>query len=222
MYTGAVQIKNRTLSADMYYKNALVLKYTIHYPWFESTEFNSVLKINQQYAAKAIAYQQYCETSLYKSAAEEYDNSVINDYPVRVFESYVGYNVTYNRDCTLSLRFDRYEYTGGAHGMTVRYSDTWDLNDGRRIPLLEIYPQYKSEITGIITADIAAQMQSGNGWYFDDYEKNVAEYFSPEHYYINDKGLVVYFQLYEIAPYASGIPEFTIPYSDKVKRLRCR
>ena len=28
-----MQIKNRVLSADMYYKNTLVLKYIINYPW---------------------------------------------------------------------------------------------------------------------------------------------------------------------------------------------
>jgi hypothetical protein len=221
MDSGAVRIKTRTLAADMYYKNTLVLRYKINYPWFESSVFTT-LKINQHYAAKAIAYQQYCETSLYQSAAEEYDISITNEYPARVFEAVVNYNVTYNRDCTLSLYFDRYEYTGGAHGMTVRYSDTWDLQDGHRLELGAIYPAYASEITGIITADIAAEMQSGEGWYFEDYAKNVAEYFNPEHFYLTGAGLVVYFQLYEIAPYASGIPEFTIPYSDKVHRPRCK
>ncbi len=220
MEFGAVRVKTRTLAADMYYKNALVLKYTINYPWFESPVFK-MTKINEHYAAKAIAYQQYCETSLYQSAAEEYDISVTNEYPVRMFESVVNYNVTYNRDCTLSLYFDRYEYTGGAHGMTVRYSDTWNLQDGRRIELGEIYPAYASEITDIIIAEIATKMHSGEGWYFEDYEKNVAEYFNPQHFYLKSAGLVVYFQLYEIAPYASGIPEFMIPYSDSVKRPRC-
>lgn len=216
-----LNVKTRTLSADMYYKNTLVLKYKINYPWFESSVF-TVVKLNQHYAAKAIAYQQYCEMSLYQSAAEEYEYSVKNGYPVRMFEAVVAFNVTYNMDCTLSLYFDRYEYTGGAHGMTVRYSDTWDVKEARRIELAEIFPGYRSEINGIITADIAEQIEAGSGSYFDDYEKNLEEYFNPENFYLNGGGLVVYFQLYEIAPYASGIPEFTIPYSRSVFKPTCK
>ena len=33
------------------------------------------------------------------------------------------------------------------------------------------------------------------------------------YYYIKENKLVIYFSLYEIAPYASGIPEFEIPLS---------
>lgn len=214
-------VKTRTLSADMYYKNTLVLKYKINYPWFEPAE-SAVVKINQHYAAKAIAYQQYCEMSLFKSAAEEYDYSRKNGYPVRMFEAVVVFNVTYNIDCTLSLYFDRYEFTGGAHGMTLRYSDTWDIRDARRIGLEEIFPGYKTQVEGIIAGDIAAQIEAGSGAYFEDYQKNVAEYFNPENFYLSAEGLVVYFQLYDIAPYASGIPEFTIPYSQAVIKPSCR
>ena len=218
-----VHIKNRVLSADMYYKNTLVLKYIINYPWLESTEFfQQAVKINQHYATKSIAYQQYCELSLYQSAAEEYDNSVKNGYPVRVFEANADYVLTYNRNCALSMYFDSYEFTGGAHGSTVRYSDTWNLKDARRMSLAEIYPSYKDHITDEISSIISAQIAGGNKTYFDNYNENVAQYFNPESFYINYRGVVVYFQQYEIAPYSSGLPEFTIPYSNNVRRPKCR
>lgn len=217
-----VQVKNHVLSADMYHKNTLVLKYTINYPWFEDTNFpQSLLKINQQYATKAIAYQQFCEMSLYQSAVELYEYSVKNGYPVMVFEAVVNYTITYNKDCTLSLYFDQYEYTGGAHGNTIRHSDTWDVQSAHLIPLVEIYPTYRLYITGIISGEIAAQMKSGSSLYFDDYQKNVEQYFNPENFYLKPAGLIVYFQQYEIAPYSSGIPEFTIPYSKSVKKPEC-
>ena len=56
-----------------------------------------------------------------------------------------------------------------------------------------------------------------------NYEKNVEQYFNPEHFYLKPAGLVVYFQQYEIAPYSSGIPEFTIPYLEEyVLRPQCQ
>ncbi len=207
----------------MYHKNVLVMKYNINYPWFEEANFTQqLLKINQQYATKAIAYQQFCEMSLYRSAVEEYEYSLKNGIPVRVFEAVVNYTVTYNKDCTLSLYFDRYEFRGGAHGTTIRLSDTWDVRDAHRIMLEEIYPAYKLYITDIISGEITAQMKIGSVWYFDDYPKNVEQHFDPESFYLKPAGLVVYFQEYEIAPYSSGIPEFTIPYSSGVKKPECK
>lgn len=223
MAQNTILVKNHVLSADMYYKNVLVLKYTINYPWFEDHLYSQQLtKINQQYATKAIAYQQYCEMSLYRSAVEEYEYSVKNGFPIRAYEAVVDYTVTFNQDCTLSLYFDQYEFTGGAHGNTIRHSDTWDIHDAHGIPLAEIYPSYKLYITNIISGEIAAQIKNGMNWYFDDYQKNVEQYFNPENFYLKPAGLVIYFQQYEIAPYASGIPEFTIPYSYSVIKPKCK
>jgi hypothetical protein len=207
----------------MYHKNVLILKYNINFPWFEWARYSEqLLKINRQYAVKAIAYQQFCEMSLYQSAVEEYEDSIKNGFPVRMFEAVVNYTVTYNKDCTLSLYFDQYEFMGGAHGNTIRHSDTWDIEDAHRKTLGEIYPSYKLYITDIISGEIAAQTKSGAGWYFDDYQKNVEQYFNPENFYLKPDGLAVYFQEYEIAPYSSGIPEFTIPYSKSVKKPACK
>lgn len=219
----SAQVKNHVLSAYMYHKNVLILKYNINYPWFEEARYSEqLLKINQQYAVKAIAYQQLCEMSLYQSAVEEYEYSEKNGFPIRMFEADVNYIITYNKDCTLSLYFDRYEYNGGAHSRTIRFSDTWGIEDSHRIPLEEIYPAYNLYITDIISGEITAQIKSGAGWYFDDYQKNVGQYFDPENFYLKPDGLAVYFQEYEIAPYSSGIPEFTIPYSKNVKKPPCK
>lgn len=35
------------------------------------------------------------------------------------------YTITYNDNCFLSYYNDKYEYTGGAHGMTVRSLNTF-------------------------------------------------------------------------------------------------
>ena len=48
--------------------------------------------------------------------------------------------------------------------------------------------------------------------YFEDtLEKYTG--FNENNFYFNDNGIVIYFQSYEIAPYASGSPEFNISYS---------
>ena len=226
MLHSSIQVKTRTLEAKMYYKNTHVLTYTINYPWFMSARFcDAIVKMNQYYAAKAHAFMLYCRQELFKSAAEQYDYSIQNDFPVRVYEAVEDYTITYKQDCTVSLYFDRYVYSGGAHGNTVRHSDTWDLQTGYRIMLWQLFPRSincRTYVTRAIIHQISEQMESGNYDYFDDYQKNVAEYFNPDSYYVSKSGVVVYFQQYEIAPYAAGIPEFLLPYSRVVRRPTCR
>jgi hypothetical protein len=48
--------------------------------------------------------------------------------------------------------------------------------------------------------------------YFDNYEQLVSTNFKANNFYLSREGLVIYYQQYDIAPYAAGIPTFVIPY----------
>ena len=131
-----IYVKENIIQKDMYYKEQIVMSYTIKYPQFLSDKCQKYLKrINLYYKTKAMMYEKFNLMKLYQLAVEEYDYSVANDFPVRKYEAFEDYNVTYNQDCTISLYFDKYEYTGGAHGNTIRSSDTWNLNNGKEIEL---------------------------------------------------------------------------------------
>ncbi len=51
---------------------------------------------------------------------------------------------------------------------------------------------------------IEAQNAAGTGAYFDNYRELVPQTFNPAQFYLTPEGLTVYFQQYDIAPYASG------------------
>jgi len=57
--------------------------------------------------------------------------------------------------------------------------------------------------------------------YFEDYRNLIVQHFNPASYYLSNDGLVIYYQQYEIAPYATGIVEFTIPFSVLEWRPHC-
>jgi hypothetical protein len=127
----------------------------------------------------------------------------------------VDYFITYNQNCFLSLYFDQYEYAGGAHGLTVRYSDTWNLPKSKRMELAEFFPHrthYRDFVIQTINMQIENEMSAGNAMYFENYSQLVKENFKTNNFYLTKEGLVIYFQQYDIAPYASGLPTFTIPY----------
>ncbi|MEG0857864.1 MAG: RsiV family protein [Terrisporobacter sp.] len=63
-----------------------------------------------------------------------------------------------------------------------------------------------------------------NSYIYDDIDANKDLYFTDKNgfkgidenqtFYLNKNGIVIYFSLYEIAPYYVGIPKFIIPYED--------
>lgn len=220
----AMGVESRTfqMSEELFYRDTLLLKYDIKYPQFYSDTF-PVGCINQRYAAKATAYAQHCRVTLFNQAKEQYEEGLQIDAPVRVFEAVQVYTITLNQDCTLSLYFDRYEYTGGAHGNTVRSSDTWDVSACTRIrlnALCALPARCRDYIMDEVNRQIEVQIAQGD-YYFDDHRRNVAMYFSPQSFYLVPEGMKVYYQLYELVPYSSGIPEYLIPYSAMIQKPSC-
>jgi hypothetical protein len=208
-----VYVEGSVLQDSMTYAGEVVLTYKIEYPKFQSFVYKQAIRImNKYYETKAYTVQRYCRKDLYTMAVEQYKYDLENDFPIRVFDAVMDFKITYNEECIISLYSDKYEYTGGAHGNTVRTSQTWNMQTKKMIELAELFPcsfDYKLYIYRKIKEQIALDPSI----YFEDYEKLVVETFNPENYYATPEGLIIYYQQYDIAPYASGIREFLIPYS---------
>lgn len=222
-----MQVSIKVIEDEMVYRGQPVLTYTIQYPVVSSAVFKTTaVTINRYYRAKADLYRQRLRHSLYHQAVHEFDSAEKNpDIPLRPYEAFLGCTITYNENCILSLFFDAYQFTGGAHGNTTRTSDTWDLGCGRRVTMARFFEPgatYKAYVISAVNEQIRVQMETGDGMYFEDYETNVARYFNVNSFYLVPEGLVVYYQQYQLAPYASGIPEFLLLFSKEVQRPQCR
>ncbi len=209
-------VQEKVIAQDVYYKKHLILRYTIKYPQFISRKFHTMAhKLNNLYRTKAVMYEKSNVRKLYQMAMADYEYSVANNYPIHQFEAFVTFTVTYNQNCTLSLYFDQYEFTGGAHGLTVRTSDTWDLQKSRRMELPDFFPDYsnlKEYLVQSINRQIDEQMKEGDAMFFDNYTELTESTFRMNHFYLTKEGVVIYYQQYDIAPYAAGILTFIIPY----------
>jgi len=211
-----VLVKIITIKDEMKFKGVTLLKYKIEYPEFKSAYYQlSLSLINKYYKFKALEYQNHCKNELFKMAVEQYKDDVTNNFPIHVFEALVTYNLTYNSACIISNYFDQYEYTGGAHGNTIRSSQTWNLQSGSKLLLNQLVtcsPDYKA----YILSQVREQIQKDTSIYFEDYEKLIVETFNENSFYCTPQGIVIYYQQYDIAPYSSGIREFLLPYSNCV------
>lgn len=205
------EIINRIMENQLYYKDSVVLKYKIQYPQIiNGRNSYSEYRFNEYNYEKANELREYCENELYKEAKKLHD---LNGYPIMQYEVYFDYHITYNRNNIISLYTDEYMYLGGAHGNTKREGQTWNMQNGRMIMLKEFFrnnPYYIIDILKQINSQIEKQMETENGMYFENYCNLVQENLRLENFYITEKGVVIFFNQYEIAPYSSGIPTFLI------------
>lgn len=208
------KIKTRTLEDILTYKNTVILTYKLEYAEIISSDCENGKNIFNNYnKKKACELENYILNVLYPQAVELYEYNVANGYPIMVYEIDLVYTVTYNENCIVSLYYDEYQFTGGAHGNTIRTSQTWDLNTGNMLDLCYFFPNNPNYIVYIlqnINTQMKEQIDSGQNYYFDNYCELVLETFKQENYYLTNEGIVIYFQQYDIAPYSSGILEFLI------------
>lgn len=215
-------ITQRVLSDTVYSKGTAVLTYTIRYPYFTTTcSEAAALSINAFYSTAARKTEEYCRTVLASQASVQAEYAKKDNYPFFGYEFISAYTVTWNSGCMTSLYTDQYTYTGGAHGSTIRTSDTWDFSSGRYLTLADFYPHnpaYREGIFRILDQQVKAREKDSPSTYFDDYPALIRSTFKPESFFATPKGIVIYFQQYDIAPYSTGIPEFLIPFKKSRQR----
>lgn len=115
------------------------------------------------------------------------------------------YELKTNERGILSLSVINYAFAGGAHGMTFIKSLTFDVQTGKVYELKDLFKpgsDYVKRLSEIIRRQIAERNIPLLGEF-----KGIRP---DQDYYIADKCLVVYFQLYEITPYVFGFPAFPI------------
>ena len=147
-----------------------------------------------------------------KTESEEYLQSAKNEeWEIRKYQAFTTYTVHYQKDDLLSLSISYYSYTAGAHGFTLERAYNYNLVNGEEILLSDILKE-KKDYVEIINQEIKKQIELNPQEYFSEF--SVFQSISEEQpFYLIEDGIVVYFGLYEIAPYASGIRYFKIPYS---------
>lgn len=198
------KIINNVFERKLKYDNVIVLTYKIEYP---SIRYYNIF--NKYNLKIAFDLKEKCETELFNEAVELYKNNKKNGYPIMVYEIVKDYHITYNENNMISLYSNEYIFSGGAHGNTIRTSQTWNLNYQRMIPLYYFFDNNPYFIINVLKK-INNQIKENPENYFDNYCDLVLQTFNEKNFYITQKNIIIYFQQYDIAPYSSGIPTFEV------------
>lgn len=120
------------------------------------------------------------------------------------------YELKTNERHVLCLSFSNYTYMSHyAHGMTYMVSLTFDSQTGKSYTLKELFKP-GSDYVKRISSLIQAQIRQRNIQLLNEFTAIQPD----QDFYIADKSLVIYFQLYDITPYYAGFPMFPISVFD--------
>lgn len=152
-------------------------------------------------------------------AKKDFESAQKEKYEFRPYEIVVSYEVKQIKNDILSISVTYYEYTGGAHGMADVVTSNIDMKTGKYLKLSDMFKDgngYKK----IINKEIKRQIDVNKENYFSQEQEGFKSISNDQSFYIKNGNVVVYFGLYSIAPYSSGIPEFKIPISQLKQVLK--
>ena len=128
-----------TVSDLLYYDKKPVLELYIEYPQVSGpfSKFSEE-KFNSYYLKKARRENRYARENVYFETVREYKALKKEGFPFMLNSYRSTFEEEFSSEKYVSLTFDLYTFTGGAHGFTERTADTWDMKRGERVGLSEV------------------------------------------------------------------------------------
>src|SRR5699024_1933922 len=126
---------------------------------------------------------------------------------IQTFDQMIGlYEIKTNERNVLSLTLTNYAiHAHAAHGLTLKVAMNFDLKTGENWDLSKQFipdSDFLSKLTKLVNQQI--EMRD-----FPVFNEPVMVH-SDQDYYIADKALVLFYQIYDISPYYVGLPMFPI------------
>jgi hypothetical protein len=128
--------------------------------------------------------------------------------------------VLWQTDSLLSVEVKTISYTGGAHPNAEVWLSVFHLSDGRSLRFSDILTEEEA------FSELAAryfQKSKGLESKEDLFEAGYfweGEFTLPDNFALTEKGILLFYNSYEVAPYSLGPTEYTIPWAELAGMLR--
>ncbi|MBV7272064.1 WG repeat-containing protein [Clostridium sp. PL3] len=191
---------------------------------------NTIIPLDNMYEIKEVKYKPNKDYLVYYPQIKGVKNPIVEKYinerlkqisQVRPIDPNIQLEHSYGRDFSveffkknlLVLELNGYDYPFGAmHDMPIKTYQHIDLISGRFYELKDLFKE-NSNYVKILSDIIGEQIKKGIQYFyvFPDSYKGISK---DQPFYADDTALYIYFQPYEIAPFAAGFPTFKIPYKE--------
>ncbi|MGB1008079.1 MAG: DUF3298 and DUF4163 domain-containing protein [Thiolinea sp.] len=204
-------------------EDALCALVTLSYPQM-SSDVNPELatKLNTIITQQLLDAPASGDTENIPQSLEQFADSFIAEYQedpnqFTSWELERTVKVAFSTDKLLTLLFEEYGYTGGAHPFSGQRYSVLSLTDGAPVVLADLLnPGYEPPLNVIGEKAFRLARELGEadsleeqGFSFENNVFNLNDNFG-----VLKEGLEFVFNSYEIAPYAMGPTQLTIPYED--------
>lgn len=195
-----------TTNAMYAFKNDTEILHAFYsFPWFTN---------KSKQANRLNAYYQQKMFNDYKKIVQLREQAMENTIPPNTSYAYDHtFEVTFLSYNFVSIMENTYEYAGGAHPESTYDAHTFSLKTGKELTLRNLFLSPNDKIEKQIKQKIIKAIRQTPEDYSPDainiIENKTLDSFS---FYIKDNAIVIYFNPYEIAPYARGLVEFKFEY----------
>lgn len=204
---------NPTVETKQFNYNNQGLKLNIQVPQIHGLKD---LEFEKKLNNKLVLEAKTRKNQIIKEAQSYNEDMVSNGLPTVPFEYIEKYSIIPSQNPYSIIEFDRYQYSGGAHGISNIDYMVINTNIPQIVELKDLFKEtanYKAIINENIRKQIDLRTKSGE--YFFTGSDGFQTIKDNQPFYINEKGdLIIVFNVYEIAPYAAGTIFFTIPYEE--------
>ncbi|WNR44929.1 DUF3298 and DUF4163 domain-containing protein [Paenibacillus roseipurpureus] len=150
-----------------------------------------------------VAVQHEMNTTIVNAVNKQLHDQGYHENPMTEITAY--YELKTNERRVLSLSLINYAFSGGAHGLTIQKSLTFSTATGKSYTLQELFKPGSDYVT-VLSAMVAAEIKRRDIPLLVEFKGIRPD----QDFYIADKSLVIYFQLYELAAYVYGFLYFPI------------
>lgn len=160
-------------------------------------------------------YISHCNTGLYTT--NDFLGTGMISFPLNwlPLTEQLSYEITRNSNSYLSIVFEESLWYGGAHPSTEQFSLTYDITTGKRVTAEEVLHQSELDVKKRIVSLFLKQFEETPERFFEDRIRNLTHLNFHYQFYLTEEELIVYFNPYELAPYASGVVHIAIPLHTK-------
>jgi hypothetical protein len=139
------------------------------------------------------------------------------------WQSQVRMSVLWNASAIVSLSFQTYSYTGGAHGLSNTSLMVFDLRTDKVLTMADLFkPGYEPMLQRVLERHLreaydlpaGAPLNGNNGILFDKHLSLT------RNFYLTGKGIGFIYNPYEVAPYVVGQIELYVPFAELVPVLK--
>lgn len=186
------------------YKNTIEVFHAYYsYPQFPDS-FEQAVPLNQFYIKQL--YKDYEDIRNIRNAALE------NVIPPNLSYGYDHtFEVTFLTDHFLSILENDYQYAGGAQPDTFSKAHTFSLQNGKELSLENLFLKPKADTEKTVKNIIIEKIRKNPDDYYPDAVSTISDMtLDAFHFYLDKNGITIFFNPFEISPYAGGIVKFPL------------